>query len=424
MNPAAPEICGVSFPREAFEEAFVAHRFFGRHMMILSRPAGVHRVLVENADNYVRPPTAFRILDPPIGDGLFLSEGAEWRRQRRFLAPSFAPRALALFTRHVAHQTASFLAGLAAGPAEISLFEPLQDLALAVAGAAMFSLDTREYGDIRKLSRYYSHRFGRATMLDFLLPLGIPIPRDFGRWRFRRRWMKLIGRIVADRRARSVDPPDLFDLLCESELARGLLDQQVATMLVTGSETTGVALFWSVYLTATAPEVQERIAAEAEGVDLGPDGAAAALSRLVYTRAVVQEALRLYPPAFSIVRQALAADDAAGIPIPSGAFIQTAPWVIHRHQALWADPQVFNPERFMPGAAPPERGAYIPFGLGPRACIAAQFALAETVLVLAAMVRAFGIEANADGAIAPVARITLQPADPPPFRLRPRRPAV
>lgn len=395
-------------------------------MMFLSRPEAVHRVLVENADNYVRPHTAFRILNPPIGGGLFLAEGAEWRRQRRLLAPSFAPRALSLFVRHASQQADRLLSDFAgADPTGVALLEPLQNLTLAVAGAALFSLDMREYGSaVRDLARYYSDRLGRPTMLDFLLPLAIPSHRDFARWRFRRRWMKLVARIIADRRQRKVDPPDLFELLSESEEARGLFPQQVATMLVTGSETTGAALFWSVYLVATTPDVQERVAEEAGALDLGPDGAAASLSRLVYTRAVVQEALRLFPPAFSIVRKAVAEDVAAGIPIPAAAFIQMAPWVIHRHRRLWTEPAVFDPGRFLPGAPPPARGAYIPFGLGPRACIAAQFALAETVLVLAQLTRAFRIEPVTDRPITPVARITLQPDNPPPFRLRPRSPAA
>jgi cytochrome P450 len=422
VTTATPEIRGADFPLAAFTEDVVARKFLGRHLLFLSRPEAVHRVLVENARNYVRPPAAFRILDPPIGGGLFLAAGAEWQRQRRLLAPSFAPRAMALFAGHVSLQGERLLADLAAaGSASVPLFELLQDLTLAVAGAALFSIDMRQYNDaVQGLSRYYSDRLGRPTMLDFLLPLGVPIPRDIARWRFRRRWMKLIGRIVADRRGRRVDPPDLFDLLGESEEPRGLLHQQVATMLITGSETTGVALFWSIYLAAGLPKVQNCIAAEAASLDLGADSAAAALPRLTYTRAVVQEALRLYPPAFSIVRRALGDDDAAGVPIPAGAVVQTAPWVIHRHRKLWADPDAFDPERFVPGAATPARGAYIPFGLGPRACIAAQFALAETVLIVAMVFRAFRVEPVSAEPVAPVARITLQPDKPPLFRLWPR----
>ena len=151
------------------------------------------------------------------------------------------------------------------------------------------------------------------------------------------------------------------------------------------------------------PEVGGRIAAEAAPLDLGPDGAAEALSRLVYTRAVVQEALRLYPPAFTLARQARGADTAGGIPIPARAVVLIAPWVLHRHRRLWDQPEKFDPARFLPGAPPPERCAYLPFGMGPRVCIGAQFALTEATLVLAAMTRAFHIERAYSEPVMPVA---------------------
>ena len=167
--------------------------------------------------------------------------------------------------------------------------------------------------------------------------------------------------------------------------------------------------------------MQERIAAEAAPLDLGPAGAAAALPELRYTRAVIDEALRLYPPAFSIVRQAKSADAAAGVAIPARAVVLIVPWVLHRHRLLWRDPDRFDPDRFLPagadGAEPPARFSYLPFGAGPRACIGAQFALTETVLVLARLVQAFRLE-MADGVpVRPQARITLQPDRSPPFRL-------
>lgn len=422
MTPSVPIIRGASFPSEAFTQDFVTNTFLGRHFMFLNRPEGVHRVLVENPGNYVRPQAAFRILDPPIGGGLFLSEGAEWRRQRALFAPSFTPRAVPQFASHVAREAGALVADLAAAePAAIDLMAPLQKLTLAITAVALFSIDMREHGAaIRDLAAYYTERLGRPTMLDYLLPRFIPGPRDVARWRFRRRWTRLIARVIADRRRQTVATRDLFDVLAATEEERRLLVQQVATMLVTGSETTGAAAFWSVYLLASSPEIQDRVAAEAASVDLGPEEAAASLPQLVYTRAVVQEAMRLYPPALSIVRQALEDDVADGVPIPKGAIVQLAPWVLHRHTRLWSEPSVFDPRRFLPGAPTPVRGAYIPFGLGPRACIGAQFALVEAVLVLAILTRAFRIAPTTDEPVRPVARITLQPDNPAPFRLEPR----
>jgi cytochrome P450 len=212
----------------------------------------------------------------------------------------------------------------------------------------------------------------------------------------------------------------LFDMMAAAVGSDAGLIEQSATMLAAGHETTAVSLFWSAYLIASLPEVQARIAAEAAPLDLGPAGASAALAELRFTRAVVDETLRLYPPAFSIVRQAKAADDAAGVPVPARAVVLIVPWVLHRHRRLWSDPDRFDPARFLSDAEPPTRFSYLPFGAGPRACIGAQFALTETVLVLARLVQAFRIELADDRPVQPVARITLQPDHSPLFRLTPR----
>jgi unspecific monooxygenase len=367
MRP--PAVRDAPFPSAAFEQDVLSKSFLGRRLMIMNRPEGVHRILVENAANYVRPHTAFRILLPPIGGGLFLAEGAEWRRQRRLFAPSFSPRAVPAFSRHVARHARALVTEFhAAGESEIAVFAPLQSLTLAVAAEALFSIDIRSYNeDIRTLARDYSARLAQPTMLDFLMPLGIPSPRDFPRRRFKRRWMALVARMIADRRQTIVDTPDMFDMMSESEIERGLFDQ------------------------------------------------------LVYTRAVIQEALRLYPPALSIVRQALADDVADGVAIPAGATVEMAPWVLHRHETLWPHPNVFDPTRFLAGRSPPARCAYIPFGIGQRACIGMQFALVEAVHVIAALVQAFHIEPTTDRPVIPAIRITLQPHNPHPFRFRPRR---
>jgi cytochrome P450 len=179
-------------------------------------------------------------------------------------------------------------------------------------------------------------------------------------------------------------------------------------------------LFWAFHLLAETPSVQERVAEEAASLDLGPDGAADALPHLVYTRAVVQEALRLYPPASGIFRLARRADEAGGVAVPKGAIIMIAPWLLHRHKKLWTEPDVFDPRRFLPGAPPPDRFAYLPFGMGPRVCIGAQFALTEASLVLARLVRQFRVSRADNRPVVPVAAITVRPDHPPPFRLRPR----
>ena len=189
--------------------------------------------------------------------------------------------------------------GQSGGSAErqIDLLTAMQSLALEIAGTSMFSVAMERYRpELRELITRYTAGIGRPTLLDFLLPPAIPSPRDLARRRVRRRWTALIGRIIAERRGKGSEeaPRDLFDMLSTARdpesgatfSAEGLIDQ-VATLIAAGHETTGVALFWSLWLVVAAPNVQKRLAAEAETLDLGPDNAAETPPKLVYTRAVV-----------------------------------------------------------------------------------------------------------------------------------------
>ena len=422
----------LAFPPEAFEEDVVYRSFFGRRQIILNRPSGIHHILVDNPDNYRRTPATMRMLRPLLGNGLLLSEGEDWKHQRRTLAPAFASRTMPLLARHVANAAAATVAGLAASTDQpIDLLTAMQALALEIAGTSMFSVAMERYRpELRDQIVRYTAGVGRPTLLDFLLPPAIPSPRDLARRRVRRRWTALIGRIIAERRGKgsAEAPRDLFDMLSTARdpesgatfSAEGLVDQ-VATLIAAGHETTGVALFWSLWLVAAAPDVQERLSAEAETLDLAPDNAAETLPELAYTRAVVHEALRLFPPAFTIVRQARNPDNAGGISIPAGAIVFISPWVLHRHRRLWRQPEVFDPSRFLPGAAAPDRFAYLPFGVGPRVCVGAQFALTEATLVLASIVKAFKIERADSEPVMPVGIVTTQPDRAPLFRLQPRR---
>ncbi|HJU19773.1 MAG TPA: cytochrome P450 [Stellaceae bacterium] len=415
----------AAFPREAFEEEVVIHRLLGHRQIIFNRPEAIRHVLIENAGNYRRPAPTVRVLQPIFGGGLFLSAGAEWRRQRRMAAPAFAPRAVGILARHVAAAADSLVAELTTRNGRpIDLVPVLQRLALDIIGSAVFSLEMAHYAaPMRELILHYARHLGRPSLSDYVLPLAVPSPRDLARRRFRRRWTALVADIIAERRrSGAAEHRDLFDLLCETDGSEGKASErlcdQVATIVVAGHETTAAALFWSLYLLSCNPGVQERIAAEAGRLDLGPEGAAAAVPYLVHTRAVVDESLRLYPPAFVIVREAAAADVAGGVAVPAGALVLVAPWTLHRHRRLWRDPETFDPSRFAPGAPPPEKFSYMPFGAGPRTCIGAPFALTELVLILAVLARSFHIETAEPDRVRPKALVTIQPENPPLFRLR------
>jgi unspecific monooxygenase len=297
----------ATYPERAFEDDVVVRPFYGRLSLLINAPEDIRRVLVDNDACYGRT----RIIRPLLGDGLFPSHGQSWRRQRRATAPAFAAKAMPAFAKATARAFAEAHPRLAPDGAAtaVDLLAWLQHLALDVASRALFSMPIGPLG-ARLCQRMvgYGVRHSAAGFLDFFLPTSTPSPRDLGRRWFQWRWMREIDQLVAARMARA-SPSDALDLF---ELLRGYRDQvsgeqlserelrdRVATLIVAGHETTAVALFWSFYLLALSPEWQERVAAEAAASDLGPQGAAAALPSLVIARAVVQEALRLYPPALS-----------------------------------------------------------------------------------------------------------------------------
>ena len=416
----------------AYREEVLRGRFLGREQLMLNDPEAIRHVLVANNDNYGRNIGTKRVLQPVVGSGLFLAEGEAWRRQRRTIAPALAPRAMPVLARHVVLAAEEKEAELAraAGGRPVELLPHMQRLALTIAGRSMFSLEVGEFGaEMRALLLRYARGYARPGFLDLLLPASMRTPLDVGRAAFREEWLRLIDRIIDARQRQAAQAPedrprDLLDLLTAARdpetaegFSRGQLRDEVATMILAGHETTAVSLFWACYAAARLPQHQERIAEEATAVDLSAENAAAALKKLPFTRAFVDETLRLYPPAFLIVREALGPDTIGGRRIAPGTVVSISPWVLHRHRRRWSDPDSFDPARFLPGAPPPERYAYMPFGAGPRVCVGAQFALTEAVLVLARLLRSFRIELFGSGVVVPRGFLTTQPDRPVRFLL-------
>ncbi len=202
------------FPPQAFDEEVVFRKAFGRRQIIRNQPAGIQHILVDNPGNYRRTAVGIRILRPLLGKGLLLSTGEDWRHQRRTVAPAFAPRTMPILARHVA-KAAGTVAGLKASCADpVDLLAAMQFLALEIAGASMFSLEIERYGaELRDLIQRYAAHLGRPSLLDFLLPPSVPTPRDVFRWRFRRRWLNVVGRIIAARREQcSAEAADFWEL--------------------------------------------------------------------------------------------------------------------------------------------------------------------------------------------------------------------
>jgi cytochrome P450 len=284
--------------------------------------------------------------------------------------------------------------------------------------------------------RCYFDTIGQIDPFD-LLNLPDIIPR-FTRWKARpalRFFESAVDDIIARRRQRLADEPasvqhDILTLLLEaqdSETGRGLSEAEVKSNIITfiaaGHETTANALAWSLFLLSQSPEWSERVAEEARR-ELGAGHSAEALAdRLIETRAVIDEAVRLYPPLAAISRAAIGADELGGEPIAPGTTIVIAPYVLHRHRLLWDDPDAFDPTRFLPGAREAiDRFAYLPFGAGPRICIGATFALQEATLVLATLMQRFELQVAPGFAVWPLQRVTLRPRGGLPMRITARSP--
>src|SRR5258706_10203155 len=241
-------------PAKAYEQDILVNKFFGRQRMLLNAPDAIHHVLVQNAANYRRSPATVRILRPLVGRGLFLSEGEEWKHQRRTIAPSLAPRVLPLLAHHIVQVANEAVARLSADLSQpIDALAAMQFLALEVAGRSMFSLEMKQHGaELRGLIAWFGQRLGRPYLFDMLLPPSVPTLRDLARHRFRRRWEALMERIIAGRLA--AEPPeaprDLFDILPAARdpetgeaFSRDQLRDQIATLIVAGHETTALTLF-------------------------------------------------------------------------------------------------------------------------------------------------------------------------------------
>lgn len=392
---------------------------------VVSHPPSIRRVLLDNAANYPKDPLQKRVLSPGLHDGLLTAEGNTWRTQRRAIAPIFTPR--------IVHTFAASMAGNAEKLAErwdhirpgrvVDVQKDMHRVTLDILGDTIFSTGLEHDPEelLSAMSRFFAAvgQLDPADLLDF--PDWVPRISQM-RSRSSIRFFETAVNAIIDRRKALIAsgepaPEDLLTLLLKAsdpETGSGLSVDDVRANVITfigaGHETTANALTWSLFLLSLSPEWRKRLAAEADRSLDGP--VETALDRLVETRAVIEEAMRLYPPVASLSREALGPDDLCGRRIRKGALIIVSPYVLHRHKLLWRDPDSFDPSRFLPGARDKiDRFAYLPFGVGPRVCIGAAFSLQEAAIVLATLMRRFELLPVAGFKVEPVQRITLRPGN-------------
>lgn len=375
----------------------------GKNIFLLSDPAMVKHVLVDNAGNYQKS-VATDQLKPLFGEGLLTSKGEHWRKHRRLTQPVFRPanigRVLPLFHDETEATLAAWEQQRLQGqPVEIT--QDGTQLAFRIAGRTFFGADlsagAAETGDAFTASlEEIVHRINSLLRL----PLWLPAPRNLRLKRSLRRLNELVGGILAERRALARPPDDLLQLMLDArddETGERMTDAEIIdemkTFLFAGHETTANSMVWALYRLAHHPEAQERMRAELRQHVRGPRVTADELMQLEYAGWVVNEAMRVTPPSWRMIRAAIQDDVIAGYPVPAGSLVVLAQFLIHRSPALWPDPLRFEPERWAPARIEGQhRFAFFPLGGGQRLCVANNFAQLEVRLVLALIVHRFRLE--------------------------------
>jgi cytochrome P450 len=402
---------------EAYELDWMERHMLFRHVAVANNPAAARHVLLENHSNYEKTAIARNLLEPGLGRGLITTEGAEWKRQRRIMAPAFSAKNLEPFAETILGETDKLADQWWAGR-ELDIASEIVRLTLTIISKAMFSLDSSQ--DLMEIAKGITkyQKVVHPGVADLLgLPQWVPRPAI---WRGRlavRGFDPVISRLMVSRKHAPGKRTDLLTLLMEArdaETGQGMSDTeiraQIATIFAAGHETTAMAVVWAVYLLGMHPWSDEAMQSELKAALKEDAVRLTDLARLSYTRQIFEETMRLYPPVHTMARRAIADDVVVGHEIQAGTDVIVSPWLLHRHRKLWQDPERFDPERFAVGRDEQrDRFAYLPFGAGPRICIGQTLAMMEGILILAALMRRWRLEVLNPEDIEPVGLITLRP---------------
>jgi cytochrome P450 len=407
----------AGWSEQAFEDWYVRRNVLGTIVHIPRRPDMIERVLRGNAGNYGRPQMVKRIFRGSIGDGLFNADGELWRTQRKLVAASFAPAAVARLSGLMADAAARTTTGWPER-GRIDIARAATETTMQIIADVLFSGDPRIMTEAA--IRHIEAALIGVGRMRIMALLGFPELR-IGRiaragLRGRRFLRRTLETLVHERGPGGGPQQDFMSGLIRDlheifppEQAERLAVDNAATFYIAGHETTATALSWTVYLLANAPEAQEQARAEAVAA-LQADDLQSLPDRLPYLRQILEEAMRLYPPAARIEREAIDDDDLCGMPIRKGDHVSIWPWVVHRHKRLWENSDSFDPDRFAPGTeAGRHRFQYIPFGGGPRVCVGARFATTEALIILAYWLAARRFRMVEGFVPDPVATVTLRP---------------
>ena len=402
---------------ELYEQDLTYNRIGFLHSFLVNKPDYLEHVLLTNHANYRKSHFLRHMLGPLLGNGLLISEGEFWRRERRIAAPAFHSRRIEAFVATMGACAQAMLDRWRSRSAPFDVAAEMMAVTLDVISRTMFSTDvTHEVEAVRRLTDIVVNL--HPSVLDlFGFPEWVPRRQPKSYRAAIGAFEALVARLLAERRSAVAERGDLLSMLLaarDPETGEGMSDRQlrdeILTIFLAGHETTANALSWTWYLLAQHPEAEARLHAELDRVLGGRVPSYADLAELKWTRMVLEEAMRLYPPAHTIARTAIREDHIGGVRVPPGAVITIIIYALHRNPNLWCDPERFDPERFAPeAAAARHRFAYLPFGGGPRICIGNSFAMAEALVILATVAQRYRLRLAEGHAAEPIGLITLRP---------------
>jgi cytochrome P450 len=400
---------------------FVPLRIGRKKLLLVSDPAAIEEVLITKSRDFHKH-WGLKQTQTLLGNGLLNSEGEFWLRQRRLAQPAFHRDRIQQYGRDMIDHTRRMLDGWHDGDRR-DLVAEMMTLTLKIAAKTLF--DAEETGDAAIIREQLAHsiRLFNERFTSFIrAPLGWPTPRNLKMRAVTRRLNEIIHKYIEQRRREGTgDRHDLLSLLLhardEAGDGTGMTDAQlrdeVMTLFLAGQETTALALSWTWYLLAGHPKIEQKLVAELTA-SLGDRPLTVDdVPRLKYAEAVMNESMRLHPPAYVLGREAIRDTSVAGRRVPKGWTVFMAQSVLHRDPRWWDEPERFRPERWLDGSTKDlPKFAYFPFGGGPRICIGNTFAMMETVVVLAEVARRFHFERTESVPLEPMPSITVRPSRP------------
>ncbi|MBV9841276.1 MAG: cytochrome P450 [Sphingomonadaceae bacterium] len=410
---------------KAFEQQLMSMRLLSRRIFICNSPDTVRHAFVTHNDAFERKSPQMRhALKPLLGDGLFISDGETWQRRRRIVSPVIHASRIGEFAPIMVETAAEAAARWSALPEGMEI-DALKEMAKLTAEIICRTIFGRQLGSEHadEIVEGFSDYQRQIGQIDITSLIGLPdwMPRVHlpGIRRSVKRIVTVLDEIIASYRAQ--DPAnreiavirrliEARDQVTGEPLDAEALRNEAAVIFMAGHETTANTLAWAWYLLSQAPDVEQRLHAELDATLGGRAPTLEDVPRLVYTRAVIEETLRLYPPVPLLAREAVKDETLRRREVKRGSLIIVVPWLLHRHRLLWDDPDCFDPDRFLPDAPrQPDKYAYVPFSTGPRVCAGLAFGLTEAILCLAALAQRFSLRLRPGALVEPVCRLTLRP---------------